>query len=103
MIQISSENWEHKNRAKVYLSSIYRSLTEFFDGKDFKIVVSKGTNPRIAAASLREIAEFLDSAETVLSHSEDDDDDDDDESDPFARPSDDDYDPADFWKKPKKK
>jgi hypothetical protein len=70
---------------------------EFFDGKDFRIVVAKGTSPKIVASSLREIAEFLDGADTVLSHS-DDEDDDDDEGDPFARPSDDDYDPADFWK-----
>lgn len=96
MIHINSENWEHKTRAKVYLSTIYKTLTEFFTGKDFRIVVAKGTSPKIVASSLREIAEFLDGADAVLSHS--DDEDDDDEDDPFARPSDDDYDPADFWK-----
>ena len=52
---------------------------------------------RVASQALKELAELMDCSATIGGADEDDDSPD--KSDPFAPPSDDDFDSADFWKK----
>jgi hypothetical protein len=94
MIRIEGQNRATKIKNKEYLTEVCKSLTEYLGGTSIKIGVIKGTNLGLVASSLREIAEMFDCAEAIMARTDDNDV----EDDPFARPSDDDYDPADFWK-----
>lgn len=91
MVRIEENNWENSAKTKAYLTEVCRSLTGYLEGGDFKISIAPDTNLKLVGTALRELAEMFECSSAIMARTED--------RDPFAPPSDDEYDSADFWKK----
>ena len=98
MIQIEDSNWDNVQNQTKYLASIYDALGKYLSGGKIEIQISPKVDLRVASQALKELAELMDCSATIGGADEDDDDGPD-KSDPFAPPSDDDFDTADYWKK----
>lgn len=100
MIQIEDSNWDNVKNQTKYLASIYDALGKYLHGGKIEIQISPKVDLRVASQALKELAELMDCSATIGgADAEDEDEDGPDKSNPFAPPSDDDYDSADYWKK----